>query len=364
MAAARAGCRQPEHPATAAEADRALADAQRPRAASPPGPHRTPRARRRHRISHRGARQGAVVIRHRRTPCSASSKTTPWSWRPTCLKLLLAKLRRGQPATQVETVGGSRAGAGPPGVARGQPHHPPGPRPRRRVWCRGRGAGRQPGGRQLRPRRRWRSPGTTGVLVPALRRPVPARTAPWCRWSATAWWTPARVHRRPPRWRPRRDHGWRAAGRGRRGRRFRHLHPQGGDRVTRLFAAASSGTVGRHRGWPWNISGAAIRQPDPASRAVRSARPCWAWSASTCCRSPSPPTWTCPSSASSITQPGAAPARSWRSQVTKKVEDAVANVTGVKHVHQQRHRRPQPDGDRVAPGGQQRPRPERREATP
>ena len=60
-----------------------------------------------------------------------------------------------------------------------------------------------------------------------------------------------------------------------------------------------------------------------------------------------------------VLQPGAA-AGELESQVTKKIEDAVAAVQGVKHIQSSVHRRQQPDGDRDATRGRRRPRGQRR----
>ena len=79
-----------------------------------------------------------------------------------------------------------------------------------------------------------------------------------------------------------------------------------------------------------NISGAAIRNPIPpvVLFAVLTLLGIWAFNALPITRSPN---IDIPFVAVTVTQPGAAPAE-LEAQVTKKVEDAVANVTGVKHV--------------------------------
>ena len=79
-----------------------------------------------------------------------------------------------------------------------------------------------------------------------------------------------------------------------------------------------------------NISGAAIRNPIPpiVLFAVLTLLGIWAFFALPITRSPN---IDIPFVSVTITQPGAAPAE-LEAQVTKKVEDSVANVTGVKHV--------------------------------
>ncbi len=79
-----------------------------------------------------------------------------------------------------------------------------------------------------------------------------------------------------------------------------------------------------------NISGAAIRNPIPpiVLFAVLTLLGVWAFGALPITRSPN---IDIPFISVTVTQPGAAPAE-LEAQVTKKVEDTVANVTGVKHV--------------------------------
>ena len=79
-----------------------------------------------------------------------------------------------------------------------------------------------------------------------------------------------------------------------------------------------------------NISGAAIRNPIPplVLFAVLTLLGIWAFGALPITRSPN---IDIPFVAVTVTQPGAAPAE-LEAQVTKKVEDSIANVTGVKHV--------------------------------
>ena len=79
-----------------------------------------------------------------------------------------------------------------------------------------------------------------------------------------------------------------------------------------------------------NISGAAIRNPIPpiVLFVVLTVLGVWAFSALPITRTPNIDV---PFVAVTVTQPGAAPAE-LEAQVTKKIEDSVANVTGVKHV--------------------------------
>ena len=79
-----------------------------------------------------------------------------------------------------------------------------------------------------------------------------------------------------------------------------------------------------------NISGAAIRNPIPpiVLFAVLTLLGIWAFFALPITRSPN---IDIPFVSVTITQPGAAPSE-LEAQVTKKIEDTVANVTGVKHV--------------------------------
>jgi len=79
-----------------------------------------------------------------------------------------------------------------------------------------------------------------------------------------------------------------------------------------------------------NISGAAIRNPIPpiVLFAVLTLLGVWGFAALPITRSPN---IDIPFVSVTITQPGAAPAE-LEAQVTKKIEDTVANVTGVKHV--------------------------------
>jgi len=80
----------------------------------------------------------------------------------------------------------------------------------------------------------------------------------------------------------------------------------------------------------FNISGAAIRNPIPplVLFAVLTLLGIWAFGALPITRTPN---IDIPFVAVTVTQPGAAPAE-LEAQVTKKVEDSIANVTGVKHV--------------------------------